>query len=76
MRVLWMFSFALLAMTACSTGSPESNFDPESSATSRGMSYNGTFPDAPAGEDTTRCFPTGGVAESDHAGVGPFFCDY
>ena len=77
MRVLCVLSFALLAMTACSTGSHDGNFDPEAAATSRGSSYTGAFPDAPAGGDTSHCppaFPTGGAIESDHAGVGPFFC--
>jgi hypothetical protein len=77
MRTLCVLSFALLAMTSCGSGSQEEYFDPESAATTRGSSYTDTFPDAPVSGDTTRCpdaFPTGGAIESDHAGVGPFFC--
>ena len=77
MRILCVLSFALLAMTACSTGSYEADFDPESAASGGGPSYTGAFPDEPPVADTTRCpdaFPTGGAIASDHQGVGPFFC--
>lgn len=79
MRILCVLSFTLLAISACSTGSHEGNFDPESAANSREPSYTGASPDEPPVADTTRCpdaFPTGGAIESDHEGVGPFFCDY
>jgi hypothetical protein len=79
MRALCILSLALLAMTACSTGSPDDDFDPDSAATNHELPYTGTLPDAAASEDTIRCpnaFPTGGSTESDHQGVGPFFCSY
>jgi hypothetical protein len=77
MRALCI-SFALLAMTACSIGSPDGDFDPDSTVTNHEFPYTGTLPDV-AANDTIRCpnaFPTGGPTESDHQGVGPFFCSY
>jgi hypothetical protein len=79
MRVLCVLSFALLALAACGAGSHGRNFDPDSAAADRGWSYTGAFPDATVGEGTIHCpnaFPTGGATESDHEGVGPFFCNY
>lgn len=79
MRILCVLSFTLLAMTACSTGFYERDFDPETAAVERSLPYTGRLPNATTGANTTRCpnaFPTGGTSESDHAGVGQFFCEY
>jgi hypothetical protein len=71
----------LIAMAGCTVGSRGGSSGPEDIAGDRGYSYSGPSTDLNTSpqRDFSACpdtMPTGGAVQSDHEGVGSFFCEY
>jgi hypothetical protein len=76
-----LLALPLTLLAACSTGSEGDYMAPEDVATGSSYPYTGPSADlnAPTQRDVSACpntMPTGGALQSDHEGVGSFFCDF